>query len=129
MPAFADPAELSGAPAPSAATGILRPGDNCWCTAHASRAAVLIDGEAYYSAVRRAIAAAQRRIFILAWDIDSRIRLVPGGANDGLPEPLGDFLHEIVARRRGLRIYVLSWDFAMIYALEREWMPVYKLGW
>lgn len=130
MPASAaHAAEPPQVVAPSAATGILRPGDNCWCTAHASRVAVLIDGEAYYSAVRRAIAAAQRRIFILAWDVDSRIRLVPGGANDGLPEPLGDFLNAVVARRKGLRAYVLSWDFAMIYALEREWLPQYKLDW
>jgi phosphatidylserine/phosphatidylglycerophosphate/cardiolipin synthase-like enzyme/membrane protein YqaA with SNARE-associated domain len=26
-------------------------------------------------------------------------------------------------------VYALSWDFAMLYALEREWLPVYKLDW
>ncbi len=57
------------------------------------------------------------------------MRLVPEGANDGLPEPLGDFLNAIVATRRGLRGYVLSWDFAMLYAMEREWLPIYKLDW
>ena len=53
----------------------------------------------------------------------------PAGANDGLPEPLGDFLNAIVAARRGLRGYVLSWDFAMLYTLEREWLPIFKLDW
>jgi uncharacterized membrane protein YdjX (TVP38/TMEM64 family)/phosphatidylserine/phosphatidylglycerophosphate/cardiolipin synthase-like enzyme len=24
---------------------------------------------------------------------------------------------------------VLSWDFAMLYAMEREWLPIYKLDW
>src|SRR6185437_9244660 len=30
---------------------------------------------------------------------------------------------------RGLRGCILSWDFAMLYAFEREWLPVYKLDW
>ena len=55
------------------------------------------------------------------------MRLVPDGAHDGLPEPLGEFLDAVVARRRALRAYVLSWDFAMLYAMEREWLPIYKL--
>jgi uncharacterized membrane protein YdjX (TVP38/TMEM64 family)/phosphatidylserine/phosphatidylglycerophosphate/cardiolipin synthase-like enzyme len=54
---------------------------------------------------------------------------VPDGARDGLPEPLGDFLNAIVAREHDLHGYVLSWDFAMLYAMEREWMPIYKLDW
>jgi len=90
---------------------------------------MLVDADAYFRAVRAAIRNARHSIFILSWDIDSRTRLVPGGANDGFPEPLGDFLHAIVAARPTLRAYVLNWDFAMLYALEREWLPVYKLDW
>ena len=108
---------------------ILIPGRNCWRIEHANRLSVLIDGEAYFRAVRMALMQAQRSIFILSWDIDSRMRLAPGGANDGLPEPLGDFLHELVTSRKGLHTYLLNWDFAMLYALEREWFPVYNLGW
>ena len=90
---------------------------------------MLVDADAYFRAVRAAIRNARHSIYILSWDIDSRMHLVPGGANDGYPEPLGDFLHAIVASRPGLRAYVLNWDFAMLYALEREWLPVYKLDW
>ena len=90
---------------------------------------MLVDADAYFRAVRAAICNARHSIFILSWDIDSRMRLVPGGGNDGYPEPLGDFLHAIVASRPGLHAYVLNWDFAMLYALEREWLPVYKLDW
>ncbi|HEY0844770.1 MAG TPA: VTT domain-containing protein [Noviherbaspirillum sp.] len=90
---------------------------------------MLVDADVYFRAVRRAICNARHSIFILSWDIDSRMLLVPGGANDGYPEPLGDFLHAVVASRPGLRAYVLNWDFAMLYALEREWLPVYKLDW
>jgi phospholipase D1/2 len=113
----------------SASPGLLQPGRNCWRIERARRFAMLVDADAYFRAVRAAILNARHSIFILSWDIDSRMRLVPEGAHDGYPEPLGDFLHEVVASRPGLRAYVLNWDFAMLYALEREWLPVYKLDW
>lgn len=109
-------------------SGLLQPGRNCWRVARARRFSMLVDAAAYFKAVRAAVRAAQSSVFILSWDIDSRVHLVPGGANDGYPEPLGDFLHAVVAEKPGLRVYVLNWDFAMLYALEREWLPVYKLG-
>jgi phospholipase D1/2 len=109
--------------------GLLVPGRNCWRVERAGRLAFLIDGAAYFAALRSAIAQAKRSVFIVGWDIDSRIRLVPQGANDGLPEELGDFLNEVVTREPHLRMYVLSWDFAMVFAMDREWMPLYKLDW
>ena len=108
---------------------LLQPGRNCWRIERARRFALLVDADAYFRAVRAAIRNARHSIFILSWDIDSRMRLVPEGANDGYPEALGEFLQAVVAANPGLRAYVLNWDFAMLYALEREWLPVYKLDW
>jgi phosphatidylserine/phosphatidylglycerophosphate/cardiolipin synthase-like enzyme/uncharacterized membrane protein YdjX (TVP38/TMEM64 family) len=108
---------------------ILVPGRNCWRIERAERLAFLVDGAQYFTAVRSALAKARHSIFILGWDIDSRMRLVPDGACDGLPEQLGEFLNAIVAERPELHGYVLSWDFAMLYAMEREWLPIYKLDW
>lgn len=90
---------------------------------------MLVDADCYFRAVRSAILSAQHSIFILSWDIDSRMRLIPGGAHDGYPEELGDFLHAVVSERSGLHVHVLNWDFAMLYAMEREWLPYYKFGW
>lgn len=106
---------------------VLRPGHNCWRTAHADRLAFLIDGERYFRELRRAIANARHSVLILSWDIDSRLELVPGGADDGLPEPLGELLDAVVRRRRSLRVHVLSWDYAMLFALEREWLQDVRL--
>ncbi|RXZ38649.1 hypothetical protein D9O50_03865 [Oxalobacteraceae bacterium CAVE-383] len=111
---------------------ILEPGRNCWRIERTQRFKLLIDADAYFSALRRAILRAQRSIFILGWDIDSRMLLAPGledGGGDGFPAPLGDFLHAVVAARPQLHVYMLNWDFAMLYALEREWLPVYKSEW
>ncbi|TFV96565.1 hypothetical protein E4K72_17500 [Oxalobacteraceae bacterium OM1] len=108
---------------------ILQSGRNCWRIERADRFAMLVDAAPYFRALREAIVNARHSIFLLSWDIDSRLRLVPEGANDGFPEPLGDFLHAVVAARPELHAYVLNWDYAMLYALEREWLPVVKLDW
>ncbi|MEP7275078.1 MAG: VTT domain-containing protein [Betaproteobacteria bacterium] len=108
---------------------LLRPGHNCWKIERATRLAFLVDGAEYFTAVRAALARARRSFFILGWDIDSRMLLVPDGAGDGLPAPLGEFLNHIVSSRRGLRGYILAWDYAMLFALEREWLPIYTLDW
>jgi phosphatidylserine/phosphatidylglycerophosphate/cardiolipin synthase-like enzyme/uncharacterized membrane protein YdjX (TVP38/TMEM64 family) len=108
---------------------MLVPGRNCWRVERAQRLAFLVDAAAYFAAVRSAILQAKRSVLILGWDFDSRIRLVPEGAGDGYPEELGEFLREVLRRRRELRVWILSWDFAMVFALDREWVPLYKLGW
>jgi len=104
------------------------PGRNCWRVERADKVAFLVDGEEYFGAVRAALAKARHSFYILGWDTDSRMRLTPKGAQDGFPEPLADFLNAVVRSRR-VRGYVLSWDFAMLYTLEREWFPIYKLDW
>ncbi|HSD99971.1 MAG TPA: VTT domain-containing protein [Burkholderiales bacterium] len=108
---------------------ILRPGRNCWRRARAERVAFLVDGADYFAAFRAAAVRARRSILVLSWDIDGRMRLVPGGAGDGLPDALGEFLHALTRRTRGLRIHLLNWDFAMLFAADRELLPVYRHGW
>lgn len=114
---------------PHQAQALLEPGRNCWQIAQADHVAVLIDGDAYFSALRSAIAKARHSVFIVGWDIDSRLCLQPAGANDGLPEALGDFLRAVLARQRGLHIYVLNWDYTLLFALDREWLSSLKLNW
>lgn len=108
---------------------ILEEGRNCWQVAHARRAAFIIDGENYFRAVREAICQARRSIFIVGWDIHSEIRLVRNGAGDGYPETLAALINALVRERRKLNAYILNWDFAMIYTLEREFFPRYKVCW
>jgi phosphatidylserine/phosphatidylglycerophosphate/cardiolipin synthase-like enzyme/uncharacterized membrane protein YdjX (TVP38/TMEM64 family) len=111
-------------------TPILRPGDTCWRRAQAQRVALLVDGSRYYPAVGRALARAEHAAWILAWDIDRRMRLFRDGPPPaGLPERLGPFLDALCERRSGLHLHVLLWDYAMIYALEREPLPALNLGW
>lgn len=110
-------------------THILDAGRNCWCVAHAHRVEWLIDAQAYYRAFRETAKRATSSIVIVAWDIDSRTALLPDDPQDGWPVLLGEFLHALVLRKRGLRVYVLDWDFAMLYQTDRELLPAHALGW
>ncbi len=117
------PAQETTAPYPSA----IQPGETCWCVERADRAAVIIDAADYFAAVAEACRAARRRIFILGWDFDRRERLFRDGDERDLPDALGAFLVALVRRRKDLRVYLLSWDFNMIYAAEREFLPALRL--
>jgi phospholipase D1/2 len=111
---------------------VLVEGKNCWRQVRANRVAFLIDAADYFDAFARAAMRARNSILIVGWDFNSRTRLW-GDRGDrpesDPPELLGDFLDELVRRRRGLRIRILVWDFPMIYVMDRETMPLFGLGW
>ena len=56
---------------------ILVEGRTCMRLARADRVAVLIDGAAYYRSLLTALQSVRRRITILGWDFDARVRLDP----------------------------------------------------
>ena len=119
------------APAPPAVErSLLHIGHNCTAVARAERFAVLVDAQAYFRAFHDAALLAQHSITILAWDFNSRTRLhfdaVPPG---GAPAELGAFLNFLVRRRRGLHVNILNWDYPMVFGADREFPPLYGLGW
>jgi phospholipase D1/2 len=92
---------------------------------------MLVDGAAFFRAVRQTFLKARRSIFIVGWDIDSRTRLV-GESNDpddGYSPILAELLSELVRTRPDLQIYLLLWDYSMFYAAEREMFPRLSLQW
>ena len=110
---------------------LLRKNRNVWRIERAQRAAMLVDGAAYFGAVRESLLKAKHSVHIVGWDIDSRMRLVGEScrADDGLPETLAEFLSALVARRPELTIHLLLWNFSVLYALEREVFPALALNW
>lgn len=107
---------------------IIEPQKNIWSTKPASRAAILIDGENYFGALYEAILNARQIIMILAWDIDSRMHLTRG-ENGREEHELGELLSQALDNNPELNIYILNWDWAMLYSLEREWLPNYRTLW
>ena len=104
-------------------------GRNCWQILPTNRVAFLIDGAAYFAAVAAAAELAQESIVIVGWDLHSQVRLVRDGQPHDFPAELRAFLRALIARRRDLHVYILVWDYAMIYALEREVLPLVRKDW
>jgi phospholipase D1/2 len=103
---------------------------NAWRLERAPRAGVIVDADAYFRAVHHAIVNARRQVLLLGWDIDSRLCLrrdLEGDARRA--SRLAQVLSAAAARRGGPECFILSWDFALIYAFEREAWTQLKLGW
>ncbi len=112
-----------------ASQSILTIGRNCWGIAQAQRVAFLIDSANYFAAFADVAARAQESIYIAGWDVDSRVRLVPEDGRQERWAELSAFLKALVSRRRGLDVYVLEWDFAVIFAFEREPLATRQRRW
>lgn len=102
---------------------LLRPGETAWRLETAHRAAVIIETSDYFEALRQACSGARRTILILGWDFDRRERL----GRDGDDPTIEQFLCSLLENRRDLHVHLLSWDYAFIYAAEREWFQDLRL--
>jgi len=109
--------------------GALRPGETCWRAEPAGRAAFVVDAADYFRVLADAFERARRSIWILGWDIHSRVALVRDGEGDATRSELGALLDRLARERPNLEVRILCWDFAMLYVLERESFPVFRLDW
>lgn len=103
---------------------VLVPGDTCWRTETASRAAFLIDTESYFSAVYEALRGARRSVHLLGWGFDPRTRLFPDGA-DGPDDPdeIGTVLIALAKARPDVEIRLLIWRSALPISASQEFFP------
>jgi phosphatidylserine/phosphatidylglycerophosphate/cardiolipin synthase-like enzyme len=126
MPVESDPTSCETA---SSTPTIFESGANCWRIDWADRFSCVQDAADYFRLVRHAILHARDTIFILGWDIQSTLDLVPGGVSDGAPTRLDELLKWVIRRRPQLACHVLIWDYAALYALERDPLAGWRLGW
>ena len=104
---------------PNQNEGLARPGENCWRTARAKRAAVIVDAADYFAHARAAMLRAERQILLIGWDFDTRILLEPEPDGDEAPCKLGPFITWLARNRPGLAIHILKWDVGAIKLLGR----------
>lgn len=108
------------------AEALLRPGTTCWRVDQATRAAVIVDAAKYFVHLRAALTRAERAAYLIGWDFDLRIEMVPGesdaegNAPDGWPNRLGEFLEALVTRRKDLCLHILKWDGAMLAEIATQ---------
>jgi phosphatidylserine/phosphatidylglycerophosphate/cardiolipin synthase-like enzyme len=95
----------------------------------ADHAAFLVDAAAYYAAVVEVLPRARHSIFILGWDLHSRVQLRRDRRAPERNLELAALLDAAVHANPHLDVYVLDWDFSVIYAAEREPVPLVRFDW
>jgi phosphatidylserine/phosphatidylglycerophosphate/cardiolipin synthase-like enzyme/membrane protein DedA with SNARE-associated domain len=108
---------------------IFEPGHNCWRRVQAYKVALLIDCNNYYRALHYAFSHAKYSIFILGWDIDSRIKLLRDIKTEGGvgSVTLFDVIYQKATENPDLKIYLNKWDYSLFFAKERE--PFCAMKW
>jgi phospholipase D1/2 len=119
-------------PRPGRGPAIVQEGRNCWCVDRADRFRCVQDGADYFHWVHQAILAARQSIFIVGWDIQANLDLLPdaqANTSGAAPRRLDRLLAYVARRRPRLRCYVLIWDHAALYTLERDPLSRWRFGW
>ncbi|BBY58351.1 phospholipase D-like domain-containing protein [Mycolicibacterium sarraceniae] len=112
-------------PSDSADDGaLLVPGDTCWRSAKADRFATIIDGADYLRHVKAAMLGARHRIVVIGWDLDFRTTFERGEQTLEGPNQLGLFLHWLLWRRRGLKVYLLKSNLRLLPAFDGFWFGI-----
>src|SRR5258708_1466501 len=110
---------------PTLTTALCSEKRNCWRISPAHRASFLVDAADYFQAFAEAAEKAEHSIVILAWDINGRIRL----RRDRPDETLRSLLVRLLDSKPKLHIYILAWDFPLVYADDRELLPAFDTPW
>ena len=109
---------------------ILKVGRNCWRIGRAARARVIVDAADYYHCIRGAMEKAERRIFIVGWDFDTRIALEPDEQGKG--ETLGRFFLRLARSKPERQIAILKWNVGALKQLVHPsavvWLARWKLS-
>ena len=108
--------------------------NNTWQIVQADESGLLVDARDYYHAFYRAALTAQHYIVMAGWQFDRGVKLLRGSdvalaRRKQRDVRLLKFLDGLCASRPNLHVYMLAWDFHMVFALEREWMQRMWFDW
>jgi phospholipase D1/2 len=103
-------------------SSVLRVPHNAFVQAEVTESALLIDARTYYCTVYRALEQAQSYVVVSGWQFDSGVKLLRGEDAAAALRPVKflDYLAALCAERPKLTVYVLAWDFSLVYATQRE---------
>jgi phospholipase D1/2 len=109
---------------------VLRPGETCWRLVHTDRMAVIIDGAAYFRALKQAVLTARHSVLMIGWDFHTGILLERDGeVMEGVPNTLGDFLSFVVRQNPALDVHILRWDLSVLKMPVRGTSPALLFHW
>lgn len=103
-------------------TRILEIPRNAFVEAEATQSGLLIDARNYYRTLYRALEQAEQYVIISGWQFESGVQLLRGEDAEHATRPvkLLEFLAALCEERRQLQVFLLAWDFSVVYAKDRE---------
>lgn len=107
----------------------MEPGVDVWRIERADRMGVIVDADAYFRILRKAMLQATKRIMLIGWDFDARIVLDPDERLPGEPRTVGGFVRWLVDRTPELEVYLLRWDLGAVKSLFRGTTVFSLLRW
>ncbi len=113
---------------------IVAVGRNAWKQAPARGCGLLVDAKDYYTAFYKAALQARQYILLAGWQFDRGVKLLRD-EDVAAARPLGGevrllkLLDHLCHTRPRLQVYILAWDFHLVFALEREWMQKLYFHW
>lgn len=93
-------------------SSVIDTSTNAWRASAAERVGFIIDGAAYYTALREVLYQAEREVWIIGWDFDPDILLDPRHST----QTLGELLLSLVEKEPELEIRILVWAMGPIYS-------------
>ena len=105
---------------------ILSAGVNCCEISAVKESGLLVDGCDYYRAFCEGAESAENYILLSGWQFDSDVKLLGG---EGTDDTLISFLNRLCEKNEKLRVYILAWNFSIIYSIDREWLQSWTFKW
>jgi phospholipase D1/2 len=103
---------------------------NAFVSAEAEQCGLLIDARNYYAALYRALEQAQHSVLISGWQFETGVCMLRGADARHAAHPVKflELLSALCEERPELTVYVLAWDFSVVYAKDREWGQAEKFA-
>lgn len=111
------------------AHAMLEVGRNCSHIATADRVAILVENDAYFQVVEKALERAQRSVLLLGWQFDPRTQLDPLNPPHGAAGEIGYQMRRLVRTRPDLRIRLLVWNSPLPIAASQGMFPQRAVRW
>ncbi|WP_437765868.1 phospholipase D-like domain-containing protein [Sorangium sp. So ce281] len=110
---------------------IIDPRRHTWCDTPVDDIGLLVDADEYYPEFYRVASRARRYLLLAGWQFDSDVALLRGGREEQVSSPITllKFLNHLCEQSPDLQIFILAWDFHLVFALEREWLQQLVFEW
>ena len=102
---------------------LLTPGSGVWRTETAHRFAVLMENDAYFTALASSLEKAERSIVILGWQFDPRTHLSVETGPDDVSAEIGHRLRLLVKHKPDLDVRLLIWRSPLLIAASQGFYP------